>query len=1586
MGTDHIAGNRTTSGRAGLLRTALALFVGAVCLCSSAGAAIEDRNVLLLFSYKAGLPVYNQLAPAFLQTLQAAGVRGENVSIEYLDLAGPQTPERRQELDALLKGKYGRTKVDLVVGVQWAVVPFLKTAKLDYLRKSPVLMYLLAKPTEPMGIDHRLAEMTMPMDVKGTLSQAFGLFPRSGRLLVLNGPTAEDQALWSDVRHALTSLGNRREVQELSTDRLDDVLARAAEMGSNDLILLLPFAPFVDGRSVTGADVARRVSAATKAPVFVVAPTMLGTGAVGGSVADFEQEGRRLGRAALGMLNGVAPSVAGEEASPAKPTYDWAVLKRFHANIGSLPKDVVFLNRRAAPWELYPRHTAAVALMLLAETVTIVLLVWSRRGRAEAERSLAASEARFRALVEQAPEAVLVLNIDTGQFVEANHNAELLFGRGRQDLLASKFERFYAPEQPDGRPVAESVAERVARAGAGESLVFERIVRTPDGQDRFCVVHMAPLPGVAKHLVRVSYVDVTEQRKAEQALREKEEFQRKILERLPVGALLLVDSGDRVVYRNPRLATMFGYTGDDVQTVSEYWTLGFRDPADRDRAMAQWERLMAALSSDGDEPQVVEMDMPTAYGTTLHVRVQAVHIGDAVLVTYTDLTDLVRAGEAVRESQERLAFALEGAGLGSWEWYPQEDRLACDDGWARLCGYTLDEVEQTVAFWEGMLHPDDREEAVRRLMDHINGLSPAYESEQRRRSKTGEWVWVLDRGRVLVRDEQGRALRASGVVMDITPRKESEEAVRLSRERLKLALEGGELGLWDYYPQTDRIVLGEGWNRMLGYDDGESEHPFEFFKQALHSDERDAVLEQFRRHLSGEDPAYQSEHRLRTKSGDWLWVIDRGKVLEWDAQGHAVRASGIVFDVTRRRHNEDALKKSEEAFRTLAEQAPAPIALIDPSGRIDFFNERFVSTFGYTLEEVPTLDEWWKRAYPDPALREKRARGWEEACERAIREHTDIKLDEVTVTCRDGSVRTVFVTAAFIGERRMAIFNDITERHRMEAQLRLDEMRLEALLELGQMTQASSAGITSYAMEQAVRLTGSDVGYVAFVTEDQTTMVIQAWSETAMETCRAAEQPLEYRIEDAGLWGEAVRQRKAIVTNDYQAPDPLKHGVPEGHVPLTRHLNVPIIDGDKVVVVGGVANKATPYDDADVRQLTLLMDGMWRIHQRNQQQKALAESERRLSTLFSNLPGIAYRCKNDPNWTMEFLSEGCLELTGYSSADLVGNARASYSGITHPEDRDWVRAQIHAALGQRRPYEVVYRITTAQGPIKWVWEKGIGVFGPGGEVQALEGLITDISELVRAQNELREARDQLEVRVQERTRQLETANKELEAFSYSVSHDLRAPLRAMNGFSRILLDDYADRLDEQGRGYLDRICAGADKMGQLIEGLLLLSRIGRNELRLRTVNLSETVGELASKLRELEPSRKVEFRIQPEVTGYGDPTLLTAALENLLGNAWKYTGQHETALIEFGTERRDDRTVYFVRDDGAGFDMNYADKLFGPFQRLHRPDEFPGMGIGLATVHRIVRRHEGDVWAEGEVEKGATFYFTLGLTPGPGEA
>lgn len=332
-------------------------------------------------------------------------------------------------------------------------------------------------------------------------------------------------------------------------------------------------------------------------------------------------------------------------------------------------------------------------------------------------------------------------------------------------------------------------------------------------------------------------------------------------------------------------------------------------------------------------------------------------------------------------------------------------------------------------------------------------------------------------------------------------------------------------------------------------------------------------------------------------------------------------------------------------------------------------------------------------------------------------------------------------------------------------------------------------------------------------------------------------------------------------------------------------------------------------------------------------------------------------------------------LYGAGKADIIG--KTDYDFVDR-KLADFIREHDRMAVIAGKPSISEECLDFADGGYRGLFETvKTPIYADAGKLIGVLGIARDISGRKQAEDEISRLNIDLEHRVSERTRQLESANKELEAFSYSVSHDLRSPLRSIDGFSRVLLQNYHAQLDPTGKDWLERICRASQRMGNLIDDMLLLSQVARSPLRRETVNLSNIAENVADELRKTFPVREVRFILQDDLIIYGDSGLLRVVIDNLLGNAWKYTGKKSGAEIEFGAREINGEATFFVRDNGTGFDMNYAHKLFGPFQRLHGLDEFEGTGIGLATVQRIIHRHYGKVWADAIEGQGATFYFTL---------
>jgi PAS domain S-box-containing protein len=382
------------------------------------------------------------------------------------------------------------------------------------------------------------------------------------------------------------------------------------------------------------------------------------------------------------------------------------------------------------------------------------------------------------------------------------------------------------------------------------------------------------------------------------------------------------------------------------------------------------------------------------------------------------------------------------------------------------------------------------------------------------------------------------------------------------------------------------------------------------------------------------------------------------------------------------------------------------------------------------------------------------------------------------------------------------------------------------------------------------------------------------------------------------------------------------------------------------------------------------------VTEANRTQAALRASEERLRVLFDNAPvGMGEVALS--NEFVRVNSRFC-QFIGYTADELLSPSLRR-EDLTYPDDRNADLASRQRLIsGEIDSYSTEKRFVQKDGNVVWAEVSNTLVRNPDGSPLLYVGTMRDLTAQRGAEAQVRALHAGLEARVQERTADLERSNKNLEAFTYSVSHDLRAPLRGLSGFSAALVEDYSDRLDETGRGYAERIQAASERMATLIDDLLQLSRVSRTDMNLGPVDLSAEVAAIAGELQAGEPGRRVRFAIQDGVWVTADRGLIRTVLQNLVENAWKFTARRDAATIEFGTTPADDaRICCYVRDNGAGFDPAYADKLFQPFERLHEAADFPGTGIGLASVQRIIERHGGRTWAEGAVDRGATFYFTL---------
>jgi PAS domain S-box-containing protein len=674
---------------------------------------------------------------------------------------------------------------------------------------------------------------------------------------------------------------------------------------------------------------------------------------------------------------------------------------------------------------------------------------------------------------------------------------------------------------------------------------------------------------------------------------------------------------------------------------------------------------------------------------------------------------------------------------------------------------------------------------------------------------------------------------------------------------------------------------------------------------------------------------FDVEYRIVDAAGNLRWIHETGQAV-FDAQGAALCLDGVIGDVTQRKRIEVALAESEQRLRLFVDNAPAAIAMFDRNMRYLFASRRYMADYlladanivGRSHYEVfPEIPERWREIHRRCLAGETRS-AVEDPFPRA-----DGRLDWVR-----WEIRPWYLGSGEIGGI-ILLTENITERKLAEQALRESERRFRETLDNINLIAIGLTvdGRLDYCNDYFLELTGwqrSDALGADWFADFLPPETVPRMRTVLDRAVRENEVPVHFETE--------IRTRT-------------------GRRRVVRWTNTLLRDP-----AGRVTGAISLGDD---------------VTERRAAQEALRQSEERFRAIANYTSD--WESWFDQTGRLVWVSPSVVEFTGYTPEEMLEHPNR-FVELLVPEDRASFERELQGALGGTRGTALELRCTRKDGSHFWLSVSWRPIFDQDGNSLGVRTSGRDITYRKDAEAEIRQLNASLELRVAERTAALTTAVKELESFSYSASHDLRTPLRAIEGFGAVLEEEYGAVLDERGRGYLQRIRNGAKRMAQLIDDLLDLARVSRRELGVRRVDLSGLARSAAAKLESKFPASAAQIYVAPGLVARADPVLMRSVLENLLGNALKFSAGNPQPQIEFGSSSADGETVFFVRDNGAGFDMRYVDKLFRPFQRLHNPSEFEGNGIGLATVQRIVQRHGGRAWAEGAIGQGATVYFTLG--------
>jgi len=887
-----------------------------------------------------------------------------------------------------------------------------------------------------------------------------------------------------------------------------------------------------------------------------------------------------------------------------------------------------------------------------------------------------------------------------------------------------------------------------------------------------------------------------------------------------------------------------------------------------------------------------------------------------------DITERKLSEESLRERSERLRLAQQVARVGTFEWNIQSGVNRWTPEIEAMYGLPPGGFAGTQQTWENLVHPEDRAEAMRQVSAAMD--SGTFEGEWRVIWPDGTVHWLAGRAFVF-KDESGKPLRLIGVNIDVTERKRVEEELRGSQRKL-----AGVIG-----SAMDAIITVDGQQRVVLFN-AAAEKMFACpAGQAVGQSLDRFIPERFRathpQHIQNFGRTNVTKRSMGTLTAIF-GLRANGEEFPIEASISQLESEGekfytvILRDVTER-------ERAEQRFRQMIECAPNGMVMVDRLGKIVLVNTQIEQLFGYSRDEllgqpievlVPERFRAHHHDYRNSFLAQPAARPMG-----AGRDLFGLRKDgtEFPVEIGLNPLET---------EQGMMVLGtivDITERKLAEMTLRDSEERFRLLVE----------GIKDYGL---------------FMLDLEGHVV--SWNS-------GAERIKGFHAEE--IIGEHFSR--------FYPDEDIRAGKPE------RELRQAAAEGRHEEDGWRVRKDGTRFWASIL--ITALRDEQGRVHSFVKLTRDISERKRAEEALHRSQAQLAGVIGSAMDAIISVDSKHSVVLFNTAAERMfLCSAREA---IGQPLDRfipERFRSTHRGHIETFGRTNVTRRLMGGLSPIFGLRSDG-EEFPIDASISQLETegqklytvILRDITERRQAEEEVRILNEDLERRVADRTAQLQAANKELEAFSYSVSHDLRAPLRAIDGFSLALLEDCADKLDQEGKGYLEQVRGASQEMAQLIDALLHLARVTRIEMRREVINLSQLAEAIVSELRRREPEREVAIKIEDSLAAHGDKRLLQVLLNNLLGNAWKFTSKRERSEITFGQEQNDHEAYYFVRDNGAGFDMEYASKLFGAFQRLHGTSEFEGTGIGLATVQRIVHRHGGRVWAEGAVDRGATFYFTL---------
>ncbi|MHA1907336.1 MAG: PAS domain S-box protein [Candidatus Thorarchaeota archaeon] len=817
------------------------------------------------------------------------------------------------------------------------------------------------------------------------------------------------------------------------------------------------------------------------------------------------------------------------------------------------------------------------------------------------------------------------------------------------------------------------------------------------------------------------------------------------------------------------------------------------------------------------------------------------------------------------------------------------------------------------------------------------------------------------------------------VIREITSRIEAVQDLEEAYNIINLSPVVAFLQSVDPNDQENRIVEFVTGNSkdQFGYTAEDFKSDSARYRDLIHPDDRERVKDETRGFSADRlCESYTHEpYRIVTKSGEVRWVADF-TALRRNEDGDITHRQIVITDITNRILIEEVLRESEIKYRTIIEQSLMGIVIIDSAERtIVLANPLIAQYLGFSVEELLSLNMSDLIQIISPEDLEKGTM----FLEKCIRGE---EVQEITLrlNLQDGEKYWILLDGSSVSfEGRNAVqlsVVDITER--MEAQEHLERERLSfrSIAESAIHAKTTSE-MGQLILQSLITALNFESGTLRLYNERENSLQPTAYVGLP-DYISGVDAPCTPEGEKRFIVSKIARLKQPfIVTDSSSDPRVQEYNQFLEKLNLASFVVYPLIN-EKEELLGTFtfgASKPDAVSESDKIFFDTVAELLTTVVERKKTEQAYQMSERRYRELLTDMSEGIGIVNLDEEFI--FVNESFAEVLGFNQDELVG---MNSLGLIHDEDRGIITSETDRRReGVSSTYQI--RIKRKDGDLRTVRVSAVPSRDVEGNVEGTVAIINDITERVRAEREVRQLNEELSQRVEERTAELQAVNKELEAFAYSVSHDLRAPLRSIDGFSNAVIEDYYDAIDDTGKDYLDRIRNGAKGMSNLIDAILSLSKVTRANMDRVDVNLSTLSEEVIIELKGSDPEREVIVDIQDNMVMRCDKRLMRIVLQNLIGNSWKFTQSNPLPRIDVGIVDSEGEQVFYVKDNGVGFEMDDKEKLFKPFQRLHKADEFEGSGIGLATVQRAIARHGGRIWAESREGTGTTFFFTLKMVP-----